>query len=209
MKRLSQFLIIGLSIGCSLQAMATVGGDSPLEFLGYEPNEQKVFILRRFLDETGQLPQLYYYDFKAKNKQKLIEVNSIYKHPKTGKIDKHAILEDWFDKRLKTLTKRLTPLQAVKPANISLNIISSKTQTVRDEYMYTDAGTVTRYQYNYNLSSNGYHSTPQTAYTFSTGLSVSQAFIVPKQNAIVASVKYQFTHFEGGYYQEDAVLLTK
>lgn len=208
MKLVEKFLTISLLVGCSFQAIATTGGDEKIEFLGYEPNDKKVYVLRHFEDGRGRLPQLYYFDFKGKNPSKLVEVESLYINAKTGKID-YDDHDGPFYQKLNKITRHLLPLNPIKPANVSLKILSKKQQNIRDEYMYTETGIVKRYQYRYQLSSGGYKSSTHSATTFSPSLSVSQAFIVPQQNNVVVAVKYKNAYYESGYYGEDPILLTK
>src|SRR5690554_3318375 len=76
-----------LGICLSPLSLATVGGPQNLEVLGYEAKDQKLYLLRHYLDGRGRLPQLYYYNFKSKMPNQLIQVNSLYINPKTKKID--------------------------------------------------------------------------------------------------------------------------
>ena len=65
-----------LALGIPVSAFATVGGPQNIEVLGYEVKDQKLYLLRHYLDGRGRLPQLYYYNFKSKTPNQLIQVNS-------------------------------------------------------------------------------------------------------------------------------------
>lgn len=67
-----------LALGIPVSAFATVGGPQNIEVLGYEVKDQKLYLLRHYLDGRGRLPQLYYYNFKSKTPNQLIQVNSLY-----------------------------------------------------------------------------------------------------------------------------------
>ena len=56
---------------------ATVGGDQYLEFLGYEPTDQKVYLLRYYMDGRARAPQLYYFNLASNTPTKLVKVDSI------------------------------------------------------------------------------------------------------------------------------------
>ena len=77
----------------STTTFATVGGKQTLQFLGYDQAAQKLYLLRHYEDESGRLPQLYYYHLKtytskrSKIQPQLIEVKSLYINPKNQKID--------------------------------------------------------------------------------------------------------------------------
>lgn len=75
-----------LALGIPVSAFATVGGPQNIEVLGYEVKDQKLYLLRHYLDGRGRLPQLYYYNFKSKTPNQLIQVNSLYINPKPSRL---------------------------------------------------------------------------------------------------------------------------
>ena len=75
-----------LALGIPVSAFATVGGPQNIEVLGYEVKDQKLYLLRHYLDDRGRLPQLYYYNFKSKTPNQLIQVNSLYINPKPSRL---------------------------------------------------------------------------------------------------------------------------
>jgi len=100
-------------------AFATVGGPQNIEVLGYEVKEQKLYIMRHYLDGRGRLPQLYYYNFKSKTPNQLIQVNSLYINPKTKQIDYDQDSRK-FNQEIAKIKKRLIPLVPLRKQNHSL-----------------------------------------------------------------------------------------
>lgn len=223
-KLLSIICLYLISINVS---WATVGGDQKLEFLGYESTDQKIYLLRHYEDGRGRLPQLYYFDLKSKNPNKLIGVKSIYYNPKTGKIDIDQYEDDSsFNKQLTTLKNRLQPLQKISTASIKLIYLNQQEKQVPVWFdKYDDSKTdsqkqkVSEYHYRYQLSSQSTGkskaqskkliSQPQTAISYRQDLQINQAFNIPDQPYKVVGVKYLGDQFETGYSWEDAVLLEK
>lgn len=62
----------------SSHSFATVGGPQNIEVLGLDQADQKIYVMRHYLDGRGRLPQLYYYQLNSKTPSKLIEVKSLY-----------------------------------------------------------------------------------------------------------------------------------
>ena len=62
----------------SSHSFATVGGPQNIEVLGLDQADQKIYVMRHYLDGRGRLPQLYYYQLNSKPPSKLIEVKSLY-----------------------------------------------------------------------------------------------------------------------------------
>ena len=223
--------LVGVSIAAISPTHATVGGDQWLEFLGYEPKEQKVYVFRHFEDGRGRLPQLYYYHLKSATPNKLVMVNSLYKNPKNGKIDYMPPDDSQFNQQIAKIKKRLQPLQKLSTSAVKLNALSQQQKMVTAWYdQYNDSklasqkDKVIQYRYRYQLqsdarlaksgvsqkfSSQSFISQPQTAISYAKGLTVNQAFLLPKQQKILASIKYLGDNFETGYAFEDTVMLEK
>ncbi len=86
--RYNAILFVTTSLWLPSFAFATVGGPQNIEVLGLDQADQKIYLLRHYLDGRGRLPQLYYYQFNRKQSpEKLIEVKSLYINPKTKRID--------------------------------------------------------------------------------------------------------------------------
>ena len=82
MLKLKTSLLSLILLPCT--SFATVGGPQNIEILGYDHQDQKVYLLKHYEDGRGRLPQLYYYQFKNnQHPEKLIQVNSLYINPKT------------------------------------------------------------------------------------------------------------------------------
>lgn len=204
MKNLS-YLISTLIISvCSTQAFATVGGEQSIEFLGYEAKEQKVYLLRYYGDESGRLPQLYYYQLNQTQAPKLISVNSIYTDPKTKKVEKY-LENPYFEQQLKKIKSRLKPLKAANAATAKIQILSTAKKQV--PHPQNNEWKITQYTYKYNISSKNMLSQTQTAVAYKPYLKISQYYTVPAHNMAVAAVKYLAFPEETGYTSEDPVLL--
>ncbi|MGE8559516.1 MAG: aminotransferase [Acinetobacter sp.] len=187
-------------------SFATVGGPQNIEVLGYESKDQKVYLLRHYLDGRGRLPQLYYYQFKNnKQPEKLIQVNSLYINPKTKKID-YDQDSRLFDKEVSKIKKRLQPLVSVPKQSIKIQVL--KKITSKEKSWYDSKQYIPKYTYKYQLNSNSLKSQIHQAIDYRHGLNISQAYKIPQQQKILAVVKYLGIPFETGYTIEDPVLLT-
>lgn len=81
--RYNAILFVTTSLWLPSFAFATVGGPQSIEVLGLDQADQKIYLLRHYLDGRGRLPQLYYYQLNRKQSPaKLIEVKSLYINPK-------------------------------------------------------------------------------------------------------------------------------
>lgn len=98
MKLVQPFLFSALAC-LPIISFATVGGQQRIEVLGYDQKDQKVYLLRHYEDGRGRLPQLYYYNFKSKQPNQLVQVNSLYINPKTKKLtmtsNQPALMPSW------------------------------------------------------------------------------------------------------------------
>lgn len=198
---------------------ATVGGGETLSVMGYEPKQQKIYLLRDYEDGRGRVPQLYYFDLKAKNPQKLVEVKSLYRQPETQKIE-YISIEDkgytQFKQQLDTIQQRLTPLTPLKSNSIQLKInrLTSK-QIVAWYDRYDDSkplaqkDKIPQYQYRYTLHSQQpkLQSLAQTATSYQKDLHIRHVYAVPQQSYRIAIVRYLGIDFETGYHVDDAILL--
>lgn len=198
---------------------ATVGGGESLSVMGYEPKEQKIYVLRDYEDGRGRVPQLYYFDLKGKNPYKLIEVKSLYRHPKTQKLE-YISIEDkgyaQFKQHLNNIQQRLMPLTPLKPNSIQLKInrLTSK-QIIAWYDRYDDSkplaqkDKIPQYQYRYTLHSQQpkLQSLAQTATSYKKDLHIRHVYAVPQQSYRIAIVRYLGIDFETGYHVDDAILL--
>lgn len=192
-----------------VSAWATVGGGQRIEMVGYEPADNKVYILRHFEDESGRLPQLYYYDLKAKYPQPLVKVRSLYINPKTKKFDEYDGQNTFFTQRLNSLKRRVVKLSP----NYVSTVIKVNSLTKSKEKMaswYEGSGELTQYKFGYKVVANDgqYVSSNQSATAYKARL-LGSGFVyrIPNQPYAVTTVKYTGTLVEGGYQYEDAVLL--
>src|SRR5690554_549814 len=103
-------------------AFATVGGPQNIEVLGYEVKEQKLYIMRHYLDGRGRLPQLYYYNFKSQKPNQLVQVNSLYINPKTKKID-YDQQPTRFNAELAKIKNRLNPLTKLRTQQAQIKVL--------------------------------------------------------------------------------------
>lgn len=117
-----------LPLGLPSLAFATVGGPQNIEILGYEVKEQKLYVMRHYLDGRGRLPQLYYYNFKSAKPNQLIQVNSLYINPKTKRIDYDQDSRK-FDQDIAKIKKRLVPLSPIQSSKPQLKILKTTTGT--------------------------------------------------------------------------------
>ncbi|MFH7766509.1 aminotransferase [Acinetobacter sp. BSP-28] len=186
-------------------SFATVGGPQNIEVLGYEGKEQKVYVLKHYLDGRGRLPQLYYYQFKNNTQpEKLIQVNSLYINPKTKQIDYDQDSQR-FDKEVAKIKKRLTPLVPIPKQSIKIQVL--KKTPSKEKSWYDPQQYIPKYTYKYQLSNKTLKSQIHQAIDYRHGLSISQAYKIPQQQKILAVVKYLGIPFETGYTIEDPVLL--
>lgn len=188
----------------SLNVHATVGGGQSIEVLGYEMKEQKLYVLRHFEDERGRLPQLYYFQLNSKIPEKLIEVKSLYINPKTKVIDydQDGIQ---FDKDLKKITKRLTPLIKVDSNVVQIKVLKNKVRQV--PAWHTLSETIPQYTITYQIHMPLYESKIQEAVSYNNQLKITQKYKIPNQSKTVVVVKYRGIPIETGYDIEDPVLL--
>ena len=187
---------------------ATVGGKSYIELLGYEARDQKLYLLKHNEDASGRLPQLYYFDFKSKHPEQLIEVKSIYPQTKTGEIDHFSNGTDVaFERELKKITRRLKKLYPINPNIFNINI--EKQETVHVPAWAEPEKTMPEYRYDYTVEDSPYKSTSQQAVSYAPKLAVKQAFRIPKQDRMVVTVEYLGFPDETMYTDEDAIILSK
>ncbi|WP_216934200.1 MULTISPECIES: aminotransferase [unclassified Acinetobacter] len=187
-------------------AFATVGGPQNIEVLGYEVKEQKLYILRHYLDGRGRLPQLYYYNFKSKTPNQLIQVNSLYINPKTNRIDYDQESRK-FDQDIAKIKKRLIPLGSIQSSKPQLKVL----KTIKDSApaWHDPNEKVPKWTYQYQVKFGSQKSPLQQAVSYQQGLKISQAYKVPRHNKTLVTVKYLGIPFETGYSIEDPVLLSR
>lgn len=201
---ITQKLILTSCLSLSLPVFATVGGPQTIEVLGYEAKEQKVYLLKHYQDGRGRLPQLYYYHFKnSLNPNKLIQVDSLYIHPKTKKID-YDQDDTYFNQELKKIKNRLQPL----PSSTSkFRITVDKKSVQHVPTWYDPKQKQPEFHYTYTVKNQNFKSQRQQATAYTTPLKISQQFIIPQQNKVLVTVQYLGIPFETGYTIEDPVLL--
>ncbi|TSH73979.1 aminotransferase [Acinetobacter sp. RF15A] len=199
-------IISVLLVGLPCAAFATVGGPQNIEVLGYEVKDQKLYLMRHYLDGRGRLPQLYYYNFKSKQPNQLVMVNSLYISPKTKRIDYDQSSQK-FDQEIAKIKKRLIPVIPVKKQNIRLELL--KTSKGYAPAWYDPQKKVPKWTYQYQVKSGSQKSPTHQAVSYQQGLKISQAYKVPKQNKTLVTVKYLGIPFETGYTIEDPVLLRR
>jgi hypothetical protein len=203
---------------------ATVGGDQYLEFLGYEPTDQKVYLLRYYMDGRARAPQLYYFNLASNTPTKLVKVDSIYRLP-NGKIDiDQDPVNSEFGRQLTAIKNRLVPLIPLATDSIRVNKLQTTQKSViawYDDYEGkpdTEKAHIPEYHYRYRLTTGlantdtyrntCYQSMPQMAISYRPQLLVKQAYAIPTQRYVIAGIKYLADQFEVGYYHEDPVVLS-
>lgn len=187
--------------GYSVSTFATVGGDTKLQVLGYEPTEKKIYVLHDFYDGLGGY-QLYYFNLKSKNPRKLIEAKSYYPKGMGGRGHPD---DEVFVAKMDTLTKRLLPLKTISTDNVSIKILSKQTKRA---YNHITERSIPAYHYQYRVKYGKYQSQTMKVVAYYPKLEISQAFVVPNQNQVVVVVDYNNDYFEGGYFKEDPVLIS-
>lgn len=201
-----RFAALLLALGIPVSAFATVGGPQNIEVLGYEVKDQKLYLLRHYLDGRGRLPQLYYYHFKSKTPNQLIQVNSLYINPKTKQIDYDQDSRK-FDQEIAKIKKRLIPLVPLQKQNIQLKLLKTSKSTA--PAWHDPKQKVPKWTYQYQVQSSQYKSPVQQAVSYKADFRLSQTYQVPKQNKILVTVKYLGLPFETGYHIEDPALLSR
>lgn len=198
---------IPLCVAIPMISHATVGGGQYIEFLGYEPTDKKVYLLRHYEDGRGRLPQLYYYQFyKANQPPKLFKVNSLYINQRTRKIDYDQSI-DVLRPELNKIKQRLQPLQLITPKIFNIHILK-KQQTNVPAIWIDKTLKVPQYTYQYKVSSIWFNSQLQQAVSYKPSLSVKQAYYIPAQNQVLVTVRYLAFPEETGYTTEDPISLT-
>ncbi|ENU20405.1 hypothetical protein F994_01464 [Acinetobacter bohemicus ANC 3994] len=203
MLKLKTSLLSLIFLPCT--SFATVGGPQNIEILGYDHQDQKVYLLKHYEDGRGRLPQLYYYQFKNnQHPEKLIQVNSLYINPKTKKID-YDQDSRLFNQEIRKIKNRLQLLITISKSTIKVQILNKTTS--KEKSWYDPNEFIPKYKYTYQLTSKNFKSQIHQAIDYRQGLSISQAYKIPNQQKIIATVKYLGLPFETGYTIEDPVLL--
>ncbi|ATO20664.1 aminotransferase [Acinetobacter sp. LoGeW2-3] len=187
-------------------SFATVGGPQNIEVLGYEVKDQKLYLLRHYLDGRGRLPQLYYYNFKSKTPNQLVQVNSLYINPKTKKIDYDQDSKK-FDQEIAKIKKRLIPVISLPKQNIQLKVL--KTSKGTSPAWHDPKQKVPKWTYQYQIQSGRYKSPIQQAVSYKQDLRLNKIYKIPKQDKLLVTVKYLGIPFETGYHIEDPALLSR
>jgi hypothetical protein len=190
----------------SYPAFATVGGPQTIEILGFDKNDQKIYLMRHFEDGRGRLPQLYYYQLNSKNPAQLITVKSLYIHPKTKRID-YDQDNTQFNIEISKIKKCLVKLPPVSNTNARIQLITTMNGTAKS--WYDPQQTIDKWTYQYRVKNSTYKSMIQNAETYKEGLKISKTYRIPQQPYYLVTVKYLGIPFETGYSVEDPVLLIK
>ena len=188
----------------SSHSFATVGGPQNIEVLGLDQADQKIYVMRHYLDGRGRLPQLYYYQLNSKTPSKLIEVKSLYINPKTQKIDYDQNSQK-FDRDIAKIKKRLKALTPIPPKQVKIQVISKKTS--KEPSWYDPKISIPKFSYQYQVKYNNLKSPIHKAVDYKNGLRISQSYKVPNQQKALVTVQYLGIPFETGYNIEDPVLL--
>ncbi len=193
-------------LGGTVSAWATVGGDDSIEVLGYEPVDNKVYLLKAYGD-ASESAALYYFDLKGRTPNKAIEAKSLYAGYGDGVSATGQMNNPGFHRKINAIKNRLKPMQQAGTKNATVDIISLKTSTTSGGECNYD-GRCTQYHYQYRVRNGNYQIAVQSLTAYNPELEVSQAYITPKHNKMVATVKYTNTLWEGGYTTEAPVLLS-
>ena len=188
----------------SSHSFATVGGPQNIEVLGLDQADQKIYVMRHYLDGRGRLPQLYYYQLNSKTPSKLIEVKSLYINPKTQKID-YDQNSQLFDQEILNIKNRLRPLIKLAPNTVKAHVLNKITS--KEKSWYDPNKFIPKYTYTYQLRSKNYQSQKHQALAYQHGISISQVYKSPHQQKVLAVVKYLGIPFETGYTLESPILL--
>ena len=122
---------------------ATVGGGQTINVLGYEPIDEKVYLLRN--DERGLMPQLYYYDLK-KSSPTLVEVKSIYNQ---SSHDDYETRDDKIIQEIEKIQTRLQPLSATSTKNFQITIQDLQIKQVPQ--LYNEDNIIFQYKFQYTV----------------------------------------------------------
>ena len=190
----------------SSPSFATVGGPQNIEVLGLDQADQKIYVMRHYLDGRGRLPQLYYYQLNSKNPTQLIEVKTLYINPKTQKIDYDQDTQK-FDRDIAKIKKRLKPLTRIQPKQVKIQVISKK--TTQEPSWYDPHVSIPKFSYQYHVKYHHLKSGVHKAVDYKNGLRISQSYQVPNQQKVLVTVQYLGIPFETGYHIEDPILLTR
>ena len=186
----------------SIHSYATLDGPEEITVLGYQAKEQKVYLLRHYVDESGRLAQLYYFQLNQKTPDKLIEVKSVY-----NKINATAdtSIDAKFAEELTKITKNLTPLKPVNKSNFKVNILNTETYSLR--VWQNSFEKVPQYVSQFQIQNSDLRSNIQTAVNYDNKIVISQSYAIPQQNVQLAIVQYLGIPTETGYTVEEPILL--
>ena len=194
------------SLICSL-SFATVGGAESIHIMGYDKKDQKIYLNRQYHDQSGRVPQLYYYQLSSKQPDKLIEVKSIYK----DKDRNSPRTEQYVAQQLKNIQSRLIPLQQQNPKKVTLKLLQQNRST--GEYWQTThpdgAFQVKKFEQTYQLCQHHYQSNIHKSISYlKPEINISQYWQVSQHSVRIAVVSYLGLNIESGYPKEDPIFLT-
>jgi hypothetical protein len=134
----------------------------------------------------------------------LIEVKSLYVHPKTHQID-YDQDGTQFEKDLAKIKKRLIPLLTGNANTAKIQIMKSQTQYV--SAWHDPSEKIPQYKTLYRVSTATLKSSNQQALQYAQTIKITQNYVIPNQNKMLVIVKYYGIPEETGYDIEDPVLL--
>jgi hypothetical protein len=124
--------------------------------------------------------------------------------PKTQKID-YDQDSRLFNQEIVKIKNRLQPLVTISKSTIKVKVLNKTTS--KEKSWYDPNEFIPKYKYTYQLTSKNLKSQIHQAIDYRQRLSISQAYKIPNQQKMIATVKYLGLPFETGYTIEDPVLL--
>lgn len=192
-------LILLATLSFSLPAKATTGGPKPIEVLGLDRADKKVFWLVHDYSESGELPRLHF--FHLDSPQRAVEVRSWYE-------DELNYDYGAFETRLANLRRHLVPLEELSPKGLHFCQLVVDT----DEYLVTDdLPPVSRFSLDIELSSPLLIQplkTRLTTFRSPADAALQALYVVPDTEIIIAQISYTGIPIETGY-RTDSLLIGK
>ena len=199
-------IVILCVLTLSQNAHATTGGDDDFEILGIDQREQKVFFSIIDGDASGYEDEVFY--IRLNKSPKPIFAKSLYR---TGNIEDcyEDVCRDAFQKKIKRITKRLTPLIPTTTNNLTWRIIKQTTQSIPwySDPDYPTPEHDTHYQVVMNNGKKMLKGNGHVVY-YRDQFSIHQAYAIPKRPEILVVIEYLGKPYEFGYKKYDVILLT-
>ena len=179
-------------------ALATTGGPSVVEMLGYQPVDGKVYWLEHSGGKSGDLPWLFYIDLKSDRKGVAHKVKSWYRGD---------LPEDTFWDRLHDLKQRLKPMKELPLGEFVIEVHARK---VGDWYECEDCGDPAVPHYKTSVSvtrrANGAGASTTIEAYHSHKVRLLTVHQAPTGEAI-AIISYTGIPVEGGYEEQRVLFL--